>query len=408
MMSDCRLGRPMPLNLRKRRKHRAPPNRLEQHTPGLKARVWGTSCHRAKARCFHPKPGSPTLQPGVSTRMHLIPARNTETPGHVSHALIHHTCAKLQAPFGSARGEKTSDVGRGRQRYLCMRFGLSTAILIALFVTAGWARTLTDELGRTVTLADHPHRVVCLAPSLTDTVYALGHGSDVVGITDYTEYPAEARKKPSIGGVVDPSLEAIVALKPDLVFTITPLNGYDTMRALERLHIPVFAVEAKGLEGAYRSIASIGSALNDVPAAAALVGQLRQRQEKAAARMRGKTRPEVLLVLWPDPFITAGRGAFVTDLIEAAGAHSVTADIPQEWSRVSLEAIVSRRPKYLLLVRGSSVTVEQLQKLPGWSSLEAVREHRVIWVDDRIYYPSPLMLDALEDLSRQLGGVETK
>jgi iron complex transport system substrate-binding protein len=340
--------------------------------------------------------------------MHLIPARNVETSGHVSHALIQiHTCAKLQAPFGSARGGKTSDIGRERQRYLAARSALSTVFLLVLVATCAWARTLTDELGRRVTLADHPHRVVCLAPSLTDTVYALRHGSDVVGITDYTVYPAEARHKPSIGGVVDPSLEAIVALNPDLVLTITPLNGYDTMRALERLHIPVFAVEAKGLEGAYRSIGSVGSALNDAAGAAALVRQLRLRQEKAAARMRGKPRPEVLLVLWPDPFITAGRGAFVTDLIEAAGAHSVTADIPQEWSRVSLEAIVSRRPKYLLLVRGSSVTVDQLQKLPGWSSLEAVREHRVIWVDDRIYYPSPLMLDALEDLSRQLVAAET-
>jgi len=294
----------------------------------------------------------------------------------------------------------------GCQRSPSARSALGAAILIALFATAGWARTLTDELGRTVTLAEHPHRVVCLAPSLTDTVYALGHGSDVVGITDYTEYPAEARKKPSVGGVVDPSLEAIVALKPDLVLTVPPLNGYETMHALERLHVPVFAVEAKGMEGAYRSIGSVGSALNDAGAAAALVRQLRLRQEEAAAQMRGKPRPEVLLVLWPEPFITAGRGAFITDLIEAAGAHSVTADIPQEWSRVSLEAIVARRPKYLLLIRGSSVTVEQLQKLPGWSSLEAVREHRVIWVDDRIHYPSPLMLDALEDLSRQLVAAE--
>jgi iron complex transport system substrate-binding protein len=138
-----------------------------------------------------------------------------------------------------------------------------------------------------------------------------------------------------------------------------------------------------------------------------VIGQLRARQQKVAASMAGRPRLEVLLVVWPDPFITAGRGAFITDLIEAAGAHSVTADIPQEWSRVSLEAMVAKRPKYLLLIRGSKVSIDELQKLPGWSSLDAVHNRRVIWVDDRIYYPSPLMLDALEDLSRQLVSAET-
>jgi iron complex transport system substrate-binding protein len=267
---------------------------------------------------------------------------------------------------------------------------------------AAQARTVMDEIGRAVTVTDHPHRVVCLAPSLTDTVYALGHGPEVAGVTDYTEYPIEARKKPSVGGVIDPSLETIVALKPDLVLAIAEMNTTDTIRALERVHVPVFVVQPKGMEGAYRSILSVGDALNDAAAAKALVEQLRTRQRQIAARLSGKPRPAVLLVLWPDPFITAGRGAFITDLIEAAGAHSVTADAPREWSRMSLESVVARNPEYLLLIRGNKVTPEELRKLPGWSSLQAVRARRVIWVDDRIYYPSPLMLDALEDLSQQL------
>jgi iron complex transport system substrate-binding protein len=284
-------------------------------------------------------------------------------------------------------------------------FAIGAAMFLALSAAA-FARTVTDELGRVVTITDHPHRIVCLAPSLTDTVYALGHGSDVAGITDYTAYPPEAKQKPSIGGVIDPSLETIVALHPDLALAIEGLNNYETIRALERLNVPVFAVKAKGMEGAYRSILSVGTALNDEAAARAVIGRLRARQQRVAASMSGRLRPAVLLVVWPDPFITAGRGAFITDLIEAAGAHSVTTDIPQEWSRVSLEAMVAKNPKYVLLIRGSKVSMDELQKLPGWSSLDAVRNRRVIWVDDRIYYPSPLMLDALEDLSRQLVSAE--
>lgn len=287
-------------------------------------------------------------------------------------------------------------------------FGLLLVAWCWLLVEPARARMVTDELGRTATIVEHPHRVVCLAPSLTDTVYALGHGADVAGVSDYTKYPAEARLKPSVGGVVDPSLETIVALKPDLVLAISEMNGYDTIHALERLHIPVFVVKPQGLEGAYHSIASLGYALNDTAAAIALTARLRARQRKVTALRAGRPRPGVLLVLWPDPFITAGRGAFLTDLIEAAGARSVSADLPQEWSRMSLENVIAKNPEYLLLVRGSKVTPEQLQNLPGWSSLEAVRKRRVIWVDDRIYYPSPVMLDALEDLAQQLAAAQNQ
>lgn len=286
--------------------------------------------------------------------------------------------------------------------------GRIAIILATLLAVSGAlsARTVRDELGRQITLPEHPHRVICLAPSLTDTMYALGHGADVAGVTDYTAYPAEAKQKPHVGGVINPSLETIVALHPDLVLALAGLNDYETVRALDRLHIPVFAVRANGMEGAYRSILSVGAALNDTAAARTVVAQLRARQQVVALSTAGKPRPAVLLVLWPDPLVTAGRGAFITDLIEAAGAHSVTADIAERWPQVSLEAIVARGPKYLLLIGGSKVSVEQLQKLPGWSALDAVRHHRVIWVDDRIHYPSPLMLDALEDLSRQLVAAE--
>ena len=218
-------------------------------------------------------------------------------------------------------------------------------ILLLLWTGSVWARTVTDELGRTIVLGEHPHRVICLAPSLTDTVYALGHGTDVAGITDYTAYPVEAQTKPNVGTVIKPSLETIVSLKPDLVLMLITPGGYDNLRALERLHLPVFTVKAAGMEGAYRSILSVGEALNDEPAAQALVQGLRARERKVRQRMAGKPHPAVLFVLWPDPFMTAGRGAFITDLIEAAGAHSVTADSRQDWPQVSLESVVARQPK---------------------------------------------------------------
>ena len=113
-------------------------------------------------------------------------------------------------------------------------------------------------------------------------------------------------------------------------------------------------------------------------------------------------------MVWPNPLITAGRGAFITDLLQAAGAESVTANIRRDWARINLESVLARQPEYLVLIRDSNIRPEDLKKLPGWSSLNAVREGKVIWADDRIYYPSPLMLDALDDLSRQLQALEQR
>lgn len=280
---------------------------------------------------------------------------------------------------------------------LCLFYGLATG--------PAWGRTVTDELGRAVVLGEHPHRIVTLAPSLADTAYSLGHAGDVVGVSDYA-FPPEARKKPNVGSGLTPSLETIVSLKPDLVLMMASVTGQDTLRSLERLRLPVFVVKARGIEGAYRSMLSVGNALNDNAAAASLVQSLRAREEKIRQRMAGLPRPSVLLALWPNPFVTAGRGSFITELIHASGARSVTADLPQDWPEINVETIVPRQPKYLLLVRGSNVTPDQLEKLPGWSSLDAVRRHRVLWVDERIYYPSPAMLDAMEELSRQIVAAE--
>src|SRR6266700_7108690 len=144
-----------------------------------------------------------------------------------------------------------------------------------LSMTAFAGRIVQDEFGRAVTIPDHPHRLVCLAPSITDTVYALGRGDDIVGITDYTKYPPEARQKPSVGGVINPSLEILVALKPDLVLAIGDLNNSDLVRSIEHRGIPVFVISPHGVEGIYHSIGSIGIAIDQEAQASALITRLR-------------------------------------------------------------------------------------------------------------------------------------
>jgi iron complex transport system substrate-binding protein len=278
---------------------------------------------------------------------------------------------------------------------------LCCALLLSHYGMA--VRLMHDDVGRNVTVPDHPHRVICLAPSVTDTVYALKAAGDVVAISDYTEYPPEAaRQKPSVGDLLQPSLERIAALRPDLVIALASMNSADTIHAIERLGVPVFFTNPSGLAGIYRSIDSVGRLLGREKEAAALIQRLRARE----AAMRGQTQaakaPTLLLVLSMDPPITAGRGAFITEMMSVAGARSVTADLPQEWLRVSLEALLAKQPDCLLLIKGTPFGLQELRQRPGWSALNAVHLGCVIQVDDRIQVPGPIAFDGLDDLARQL------
>jgi iron complex transport system substrate-binding protein len=283
-----------------------------------------------------------------------------------------------------------------------MRIQLWIAILLtSLAVPCFASRTLKDELGRTVEVPDHPHRVICLIPSVVDIIYSLGAGADVVAISDFTKYPKEALQKPSIGLPLSPSMEAIVAQHPDLVLGSGDLNVLESAGSLQRLGIPVFMVDPHGVDGIYASILSIGKVLNREADAAALVARLRARVEVVKARVAGKPKLRVLMAIWYDPVMTIGKKAFIGELIEAAGGRSVTDDIAQEWPEISLESIVSRQPDALLFIKGSKLTAEDLKIRPGWEHVTAVQQGRVYYVDDRIQYPSPVAFDALEDLAKQ-------
>jgi len=265
-------------------------------------------------------------------------------------------------------------------------------------------RELKDELGRMVRLPDHPQRVVCLAPSLTETVYALGRGGAVVGVTDFTDNPPEARTKPSVGGLTDASLEKIVSLRPDLVLAMGTLNQEELVDEMERAGIPVFVVNPQGLQGVLESITHLGEALNCAAGAAQVVKGLESRRAAVAARVAGRTRFRVLLVVWYDPVITAGNKSFLTDLIAAAGGDSVTADVAQEWPQISLEEVMRRAPDFLLLVKAAhgGIAEADLEAHAGWSQLAALKNHHVIQMDDRLIHPSPVVFDALETLAKQL------
>jgi ABC-type Fe3+-hydroxamate transport system substrate-binding protein len=273
-------------------------------------------------------------------------------------------------------------------------------LLICLTALPSFAsRTVTDELGRTVVVPDHPHRLICLIPSVVDDVYALGAGSDIVAVSDFTKYPAAARAKPSIGLPMSPSLETILSLHPDLV-----LGSGDRIQIVDQLQhysIPVFMVNPHGIAGIYKSLQSLGMVLNRESSASDLIARLHARERAVRERVQGKPVVRVFMPIWYDPVITIGKHAFITELIEAAGGKSVTDDISEEWPQVSIEAIIARAPDAILLVKGSKMSLKDLSTRPGWSSLTAIRAGHIDYVDNKIDFPSPVAFDAMEELAKQ-------
>ena len=282
-----------------------------------------------------------------------------------------------------------------------VRCGIALATLLSAALSCLGSRVVTDETGRAVTLADHPHRIVCLMPNIVDDVFSIGAGDDVVGIIDYTKYPAEALRRPSVGSGLDPSLETILSLHPDIVLATPRSNPQAAIDKLRQFGLPVFLVDPHGVAGLLHSIVSIGQATHREVEAAAEVARLQARIDAVQARVRGLPTVRVFISFSSDPIYTAGRGAFITELIADAGGQSITADIAQEWPLVSLEAVVARAPDALLLFRAGKVTIESLRQRPGWSAMKAVRDGRAYFVDERVGLPSPVAIDAMEDLARQ-------
>jgi len=264
------------------------------------------------------------------------------------------------------------------------------------------SRAFTDEAGRHVQVPAGVKRIVSLAPNLTEIVFALGEGDRLAGDTDFCDYPAEASKKPHVGGPVNPNLEQVVALKPDLVLA-TAINRRETVDALARIGVPVYATDPHSVEDMIASIEHIGKVLEAEKTAAPLAASLRERLSNLDRRIAGATPRRALFVVWTDPLITVGRDSFIADALRRAGAHSVV-DARAEWPRISFEEILRLQPEFLVFANAHSADaqrdIDSLRTRPGWRDLDAMRHGNVVVVSDAINRPAPRMLDAVEQLAR--------
>jgi len=281
---------------------------------------------------------------------------------------------------------------------------LASAIDRPVFAADRFPLALKDDRGVTVRLAAPPRRIVSLAPSLTEIVFLLGREGFLVGVTRFCNVPAAASALPKIGGVIDPDVERIVALSPDLVLCTTDGNPRDKVRALEEMGIPCFAVAPQDLDAVFTAIERLGILLGDADRGHAEAGALRHRARLARSPTDDAGKPSVLFVVSTTPIIAAGYGTFMDELVRLAGGRNAAARFSGRYPRLSVEGLVAARPD-VIFVAGMSGVERFPEEVTRWKEVPAFRDGAVITIDgDLVTRPGPRLVTALERVSAALAG----
>ena len=264
-------------------------------------------------------------------------------------------------------------------------------------------RELTDDAGRRVPLPARVDRVISLAPNLTEVVFAVGAGDRLVGNTTYCDYPAEAKAITKVGDSLQPSLERIIALRPQVVLVSTASQLEVFTGQLQNQNIAVFVTDPHDLEGVFRSIEQIGEILGLTQQATVLVNKLRDRVNAVAQAVQHTKPVRVFYQASEEPLYTTGRDAYITDLIRRAGAISVTADVPGAWPKYSKESALASRPDAIILPTGGSMGAANSSVTEALRTSPAMLNGRVYKInDDYLARPGPRVIDGLEAMARAL------
>jgi iron complex transport system substrate-binding protein len=248
-----------------------------------------------------------------------------------------------------------------------------------------------------------PERIVTLAPNLTEIVYAVGAGNRLVGNTTYCDYPPEAKDVAKIGDTLNPSIERIIALRPQLILVSTASQLETFTRQLDEQQIAVYVTDPHDLEGVFRSIAGVGDLLGQREEGERVSTELRTRTASVAEAVRSRTPLSVFYQLSAEPLYTAGRDSYITDLIARAGGRSVTADVQGAWPRYSDEAALASRPEAIVLATGGSMGEANREIAAALKNSPAAKSGRIIQINgDFLSRPGPRLVDGLEQLARGL------
>jgi len=269
-------------------------------------------------------------------------------------------------------------------------------------IAATDGRMVTDMLGRAVRIPDTPMRIVSLAPSITEIIFALEQGHRLRGVTRFSDYPTSAQALPKVGSYVQLDLERIVSLRPDLCIAVKDGNPKAVVARLESLGIPVFAVDPRDLNAVLETIATLGGLLDAQNAADALVLDLEKRiQAVVQRRERPSRRPTVFFQIGLSPIVSVGTDTFIHELIVLAGGVNLAAG-PVPYPRFSREEVVAMAPDLIIITsmarEGIFETIRS--EWQRWKNMPAASNDGIVLVDSNLFdRASPRLVDGLERLA---------
>jgi len=251
-----------------------------------------------------------------------------------------------------------------------------------------------------VRLSGPATRVASLIPATTEWLFALGAGPAVVGRTAWCDYPAEAADVTDLGNGITPNIEAILAVQPDLVLLYHSAGNRTAASRLRDLGVPVLLLRTDRLEDLDRQLTLLGRALGRVAAADSLRAAVAAGLERARAAPAANP-PSLFILAWDQPPMTLGRGSFLTEIVELAGARNLFADVASSSATISIEAVVARDPDFVLLTSRDSVPAFAAR--PEWRVVPAVRDRRFVRVHGSEFNrPGPRTPAAVATLRRAL------
>lgn len=299
-------------------------------------------------------------------------------------------------------------------RYLRAAIAVLVSICVLPFLacsspgstTSSSPLSIVDQLGRTVSIDNTPQRIISLAPSNTEILFALGLGDRVVGVTDFDDYPSEVKEKQSIGGFRDPNLEKVVSLSPDLILA-APIHSTQVIPQLENKGLTTVALAPTTLDEVLQAITLVGQITGTSAKASVLVDSMQKRIKAVTDKTDKLTpyqRPKVLYVVWHDPLMGSGVGTFHDELIKKAGGVNMITDATG-YPTISLETVVQDSPDVILagigMGAGEDAPLTFAKEEPRLRDVSARVNNRVFGVDsDTSGRAGPRIVDVLEEFAR--------
>ena len=286
--------------------------------------------------------------------------------------------------------------------------GVLVLVMAVSLAASAQNETVIDDTGVPFSLSGPPRRIVSLAPNITEILFALGLDKEIVGVTRYCDYPEAAKRKKKIGGLVDPNLEMIKSLSPDLVIAFRG-NPLRTVERLKKLGLPVFVLNiGNDLGSLFPLVEKIGRVTRRDEEAAALASRLKDRLDTVRDRLSAVTaRPRVFIALHGTGLWTCGRESYLNDLIASSKARNVTGGISRNWLHYSLEELVRDDPEVIIILARSIPEFEKARdrflKDTRLRKVAAVRTGRVRFLDENVASRfGPRLADALEETARNI------